>query len=576
MSNPLDRYTSAYLLSGYSFNDFRLKSAPSLVSEDGLDDHGRDSNLGLGDGGNDIGLRDISLHGNTAALANLGGVSDGIKGPSLRETAGPNANLGLMTGGSTSSDGGRFIQGPGIAATKSTRVDGAASGLGDVHKVSNVTAAIRNSGLHSKAGYEIVSNDPINSLKEKSFHLSQPDLLPAGTSDLPPSNTKTGLGSGLVRSLSRPDLLQAGPSILPTSIAKSGHGPTFANVVSGLNPQDQIGVNNGSAYSSNILNSKDSLIAPELSKPTIKGNYICVKVNDQPWFPNFNPATQNTTNSQIWVRFYELPWVYWDRQILSDLARGVGVPIRFDEMTLKGDFGHFARILIDIDLSQPLSDSIMVEVGTDCLFIPLEYERLPDFCTACKTIGHVASACRHGKVTVTTTDGEPKVRGRSRSRKRVYRPITKSPKATVVPIKNAFSALKKDLAAESQNKDAEKKLWADDDEVPNEDMDDVNVVKKDVQVGFTNDEDVADVDLDNRMTQNYTSCANPGPDVLVEGTSATFAQQLDPNVSTPTAKSTSDSLNTSDLSPSKVFAYKDEGWQEVQSKKKKKAAIVQA
>ncbi|PON85921.1 hypothetical protein TorRG33x02_182810, partial [Trema orientale] len=35
---------------------------------------------------------------------------------------------------------------------------------------------------------------------------------------------------------------------------------------------------------------------------------------------------------------------------------------------------------------------------------------------------------------------------------------------------------------------------------------------------------------------------------------------------------TNDNVNTSDLSPTKSFASKDEGWQEVHSKKKKKAA----
>ncbi|PON90216.1 LOW QUALITY PROTEIN: hypothetical protein TorRG33x02_140660 [Trema orientale] len=40
-------------------------------------------------------------------------------------------------------------------------------------------------------------------------------------------------------------------------------------------------------------------------------------------------------------------------------------------------------------------------------------------------------------------------------------------------------------------------------------------------------------------------------------------------------ESTNDSLNTSDLSPTKVFTSRDEGWQEVQSKKKKKASQAQ-
>ncbi|PON37505.1 Zinc knuckle CX2CX4HX4C, partial [Trema orientale] len=65
-------------------------------------------------------------------------------------------------------------------------------------------------------------------------------------------------------------------------------------------------------------------------------------------------------------------------------------------MTLKREFGRFARILIDIDLSRPVSDSLMVEVGDDYFFIPLEYERLPLFCTSCKIIGHEASSYRHG------------------------------------------------------------------------------------------------------------------------------------------------------------------------------------
>ncbi|PON36772.1 hypothetical protein TorRG33x02_348680, partial [Trema orientale] len=200
MSNPLDRYTSAYLLSGYSFNDYRLKSALSLAFEDALDDdHGRDYNLGLRDGGNDLGLglMDDSLHEDTAVLENLGGVSrssGGVKGdPRVEDTATPlRATLGFGPSGSS-----RPVPGFGIVAT---------------------------------AGYDIVSTDPIHSLKNKIFSFSHPALLHAG-------HVKSGLGSGMVAGPpSRPDCLHAGPS----TIAKLGHGPSFANVESGCNPQDQI------------------------------------------------------------------------------------------------------------------------------------------------------------------------------------------------------------------------------------------------------------------------------------------------------------------------------------------------
>ncbi|PON31998.1 Zinc knuckle CX2CX4HX4C, partial [Parasponia andersonii] len=93
-------------------------------------------------------------------------------------------------------------------------------------------------------------------------------------------------------------------------------------------------------------------------------------------------------------------------------------------MTLKGDLGHFARIHIDIDLSQPISDSLMFEVGEDCLLIPLSYENLPAFCLSCNTIGHAAAACKCGVKALTETKDKYFLKER-----------------------NVFSVLRKDFAA---------------------------------------------------------------------------------------------------------------------------------
>ncbi|KAK3229335.1 hypothetical protein Dsin_001216 [Dipteronia sinensis] len=115
----------------------------------------------------------------------------------------------------------------------------------------------------------------------------------------------------------------------------------------------------------------------------------------QPWTQNFNPNTQCTMNAQIWVRFYDLPWEFWHPQILSDMARGIGIPLKFDRATPECDYGHFAHMLIDVDLSKPLSDSIMIEVGEDCLFPTLYFENVPNFCSVCSSIGHSAASCHH-------------------------------------------------------------------------------------------------------------------------------------------------------------------------------------
>ncbi|PON50333.1 Zinc knuckle CX2CX4HX4C [Parasponia andersonii] len=256
--------------------------------------------------------------------------------------------------------------------------------------------------------------------------------------------------------------------------------------------------------------------------------------------------------------------------ILSDLARGVGVSIRFDEMTLKGEFGHFTRILIDIDLSQPLSDSLMVEVGSNYLFVPLEYECLPDFCTSCKAIGHLASAYRRGQSLAVSKDSEPKVkRGRSRSRRRVYRLVTKSPKVPDVPVKNAFSALKKGLVTNEHidegNSRGKKKLWADEVAL----IDPVAITEPAVNsahaiqlssVAATTD--VLNIDEQALIRRANLSSENIAPAINQIGSSSV-------------EESKSDSLNTSDLSPTKVFTSHNEGWQEVQSRKKKKAPPAQ-
>ena len=81
----------------------------------------------------------------------------------------------------------------------------------------------------------------------------------------------------------------------------------------------------------------------------------------QEWSTDFDPFEQKSTTTQLWVRFYKLPWVYWHQAILADIARGIGTPLRINNNTINGAFGHYARVLVEIDLSNKLHDSLMIE-----------------------------------------------------------------------------------------------------------------------------------------------------------------------------------------------------------------------
>jgi hypothetical protein len=57
-------------------------------------------------------------------------------------------------------------------------------------------------------------------------------------------------------------------------------------------------------------------------------------------------------------------------------------------------FGQFARVLVDIDISQPLRYKILVERKGFAFFVELDYEHVPDFCTSCNVIGHHVTNCK--------------------------------------------------------------------------------------------------------------------------------------------------------------------------------------
>jgi hypothetical protein len=59
-----------------------------------------------------------------------------------------------------------------------------------------------------------------------------------------------------------------------------------------------------------------------------------------------------------------------------------------DEATKKRALGHYARVLVDIDLFKRLFDEIMVERESFTFYVEVVYERLPDYCTHCKSIGN--------------------------------------------------------------------------------------------------------------------------------------------------------------------------------------------
>jgi hypothetical protein len=120
------------------------------------------------------------------------------------------------------------------------------------------------------------------------------------------------------------------------------------------------------------------------------------------WTPDFNANNHKQTTMQCWVRLLELPQEYWSHNILFAIASCLETPIILDAATskcpLERSFGHFARVLIDIDLSTKLRHKLWVEREGYAFLVNVHYENLPLFCSHCSNIGHTFSSCKLVKV----------------------------------------------------------------------------------------------------------------------------------------------------------------------------------
>jgi hypothetical protein len=112
------------------------------------------------------------------------------------------------------------------------------------------------------------------------------------------------------------------------------------------------------------------------------------------WTSDFKPEELKITHAQVWVRLYNLPQEYWMPTTLFAIASGVGTPLSLDTATQQRTFGHYARILVDIDLAEELHYQILVEREGFAFFADVDYENLPHFCDHCCCVGHSIAQCR--------------------------------------------------------------------------------------------------------------------------------------------------------------------------------------
>lgn len=70
------------------------------------------------------------------------------------------------------------------------------------------------------------------------------------------------------------------------------------------------------------------------------------------------------------------------------------VRLKFHDNTIFSEFGHFARVLMDVDLSIPSLDFVMLHKQSGVVTVYVSYENKPEFCNVCYNIGHSMGNCK--------------------------------------------------------------------------------------------------------------------------------------------------------------------------------------
>ncbi|XP_057793297.1 uncharacterized protein LOC131009914 [Salvia miltiorrhiza] len=69
-------------------------------------------------------------------------------------------------------------------------------------------------------------------------------------------------------------------------------------------------------------------------------------------------------------------------------------PIKVDGASADGDVGHYARILVELDLALPIPESALVDCADSYFHVEFGFEQLPFYCNKCKITGHTIDKCR--------------------------------------------------------------------------------------------------------------------------------------------------------------------------------------
>lgn len=111
--------------------------------------------------------------------------------------------------------------------------------------------------------------------------------------------------------------------------------------------------------------------------------------------PFFQFGYEEQCKVPVWVKLRNLPLELWNARALSKILSRVGTPIRSDHITASMAAISYARALVEVDVSQRLVEQVSLRLPNGRILVqPIEFEKVPAYCSHCQMVGHSTSKCK--------------------------------------------------------------------------------------------------------------------------------------------------------------------------------------
>ncbi|XP_059064720.1 uncharacterized protein LOC131044660 [Cryptomeria japonica] len=122
----------------------------------------------------------------------------------------------------------------------------------------------------------------------------------------------------------------------------------------------------------------------------------------------FNSAKEIPSWVPVWIRLPRLPLEFWREDILHSISLLLGKPVGSASQTQDRKIISFACICVEVDLNNPLPDSMEICMGSSSWIQQLDYETLPFRCRICHEYGHLHRKCPRFKSSPRATPEPPR------------------------------------------------------------------------------------------------------------------------------------------------------------------------